>query len=145
MIDKSGFALVALLLAFFCQVSLYCLHSSCLAAAWLNPLLLNWISAIQYTVQFVFLHKALPHEAMPIGLVIVLVAQGLVGFVANPGLSPNPWGQDYLTPLLVLAVPSVLLFVWPAVEWRIRQKRRRRLEEARQAQEVVPVPSPPCP
>jgi len=140
-IDKTGFACVSLVLIFLCQLSLLCLYvNSCTPAAWLNLLLLNWIACIQYTIQFVFLHKAAPSSAFPVGLIVVLTVQGAFGFIANPGLSPNPWGQNFTWPLLVLVLPSLPLYAWPAFEYT----RRLRLKRQQEEDAAALAPSPPA-
>jgi len=137
-IDRSGFAGVSFVLLVCCQLSLLCLtltHDA--TAAWTNLVLLNWISSLQYTMEFVFLHKAVPHDAFPVGLIVVLLVQGVVGFVANPGLTPNPWGEHFVQPCLLLGLPTLPLFAWPALECRRRS--RGRTGEADAALQVSPL------
>jgi len=128
-IDKTGFAWVSFFLILLCQVSLACL---CLrqsaVAAWVSLPFLNVVQALQYTIEFVFVHKNYPPDVASMGLAVVFVVQGLVSFIASPGLDPNPWGTNLFPPLLVLGLPSLALYAWPLFECR---HRRLKLERAK--------------
>lgn len=125
-IDHYGFAAVSFVLIACCLLSLGLLSATEMrAAAWSNLFLLHGMTSIQYTIEFVFLHKAIPESAYPAALSTALVTQGMLGFVANPGLSPNPWGKDYRPPAVLLSLPGVLLLAWPIFEWRWRRARQQ--------------------
>lgn len=142
-IDKTGFAWVSLILIICNQLSLLCLfQTNSVFAAWCNLVFLNWVAALQYTIEFTFLHKNFKGGAGSFAFVLVLIIQGLIGFIPA-ALSPNPWGTDFVPPLLIFAIPTVLLYAWPVYEWKWR--RHRRLTECAMAlQQAIPPPSPPA-
>jgi len=124
-IDRTGFAFVTGALIFCCQLSIACLLlRDSATAAWLSLFLLNLIRALQFTIEFVFLHKTYESSATSVGLLVVITVQALFGFIANPGLDPNPWGSNYVAPALLLGIPTFALYAWPVLEWRHRRLHR---------------------
>jgi len=124
-IKRTGFGLVSLALAVTCTVSaiLGLLPTSTLAA-FVVPVLLNWMQAMAFTMQFVFLHVNTPGDAFTTGLVGVLCIQGCFNLIPWPIFSVV-FGDNRPPALWILVCLSSLMYVWPVLELRrygIRQQ-----------------------
>jgi hypothetical protein len=68
--------------------------------------------------------------------------QGLFGFVAWPGLSPNPFGAaNYRAPLLAVLAGTPLLYHCPYVHWRRDRRERQQVEQRGQREPREPQTS----
>jgi hypothetical protein len=123
-IDRAGFAAVGLVQAMACSLCMVLgLLPESEVAAWLSLVAVLFVHALQYTIEWAFLHRALRQEAFPVASLVMLIVQGLLGFIVWPGLTPNPWGDHAPQPFWMFLFASVLLYVWPFAEFFVYSKR----------------------
>lgn len=117
LIDRTGFRPVALLLVASIQLTLVLIWAGGDLATWASPVALCVLCALTYVVQFSYLTIAFPPRAYPGLLTVTLIVQGTLGFIAWPLLAvARPFGCSQCTPnYLLLLLPSLLLYAWPAL------------------------------
>jgi len=77
------------------------------------------VGSFAYSLQFAYITVAFPTALYGPLLALTIAVQGTVGFVAWPGLSPDPWGEEaYKKCMLVVFVPSFLCYVFPLMQYR---------------------------
>ena len=88
-------------------------------------------TSFAFTIQFTYISFTYaPNLYGPLISVSVGI-QGVVGLLAYPGLSPNPFGpQAFMQPLLwILLPPTALLLYFPWLQWRLERKGEARALE----------------
>jgi len=119
LIQKTGFSLSMLCNVIVTQI--------CIALCWLPTLysqyvmlvFFNLIQAFAYTMEFTYIQLTYPPQLYGPLIAFVVAFQGVIGLIAWPGLSPNPFGATAFTPvLLICLIPSFLLYY---VAWHQKQ------------------------
>lgn len=115
LIDSSGFRFPALLLLAAMQLCVGCLWHGGVVAQWASLVLIAFLSAVAYTMQFAYLKLSFDAECFAGLLSTVLAVQGCVGFIAWPVLSQmRPFGADPCAGnFLLLLLPPFALYSWP--------------------------------
>ena len=77
-----------------------------------------------FTIQFAYISITYPPNLYGPLLTVSVGIQGVVGLLAFPGLSPNPFGPTaFAQPLLwILLPPTAVLLYFPYLQWRLERK-----------------------
>ncbi|GAB5355913.1 hypothetical protein AAMO2058_000245600 [Amorphochlora amoebiformis] len=114
LIQETGFALSMTFCIVFTQISLALCWGPELVSQYFMLFFFNLTQAFAYTIEFAYIQITYPNEFYGPLIAAVITAQGLLGFIAWPGLSPNPFGPTQFTPvLLICLIPSFLLYIIP--------------------------------
>jgi len=113
-IQREGFWIPMFLNVLVTQVCIALCWAPTLDSQYAMLIFLNLIQGLAYTMQFAYVQ--LTYEASLYGPLIafLIAAQGIVGLIAWPGLSPNPFGASNFTPVLIIClVPTFFLYYVP--------------------------------
>mmetsp|Transcript_20871 Transcript_20871/g.51169 ORF Transcript_20871/g.51169 Transcript_20871/m.51169 type:complete len:517 (-) Transcript_20871:83-1633(-) len=119
LIQRTGFALPMLLNVLVTQICLGLCWAPGLESQYVMLLFFNLVQAFAYTLEFTYVQLTFPPAMYGPLIASVIAIQGLIGFIAWPGLSPNPFGSTAFTPvLLICLIPTVLLYYVPYQQQR---------------------------
>ena len=96
-------------------------------------LLFNLVQAFAYSLEFAYISMTFAPALYGPLIAVTIGLQGALGFVAWPGLSPNPFGADeYGVPLLAIMLPPVLALLCYAPWQQFKFEQRAGWESAGQ-------------
>jgi len=92
------------------------LLSSQPAVLWVSLPGIAFLSNLIYLSEISYLQRCYPIEALPCLMMVVELCHSVVGLLNYPVLARNPWGANYLPPILLFALPLIPMFIWPVLE-----------------------------
>jgi len=124
LLDKCGFTVAFILQAVVSQAATASCFLPTLSDLYGNLVFYNLTQSIVYSLIFAYLMMTYPAEIYGNLVSCTIAIQGLVGFIAWPILSPNPFGSKAFAPeLLILLVPGCIILYGNAyVQWADQSK-----------------------
>mmetsp|Transcript_9281 Transcript_9281/g.22822 ORF Transcript_9281/g.22822 Transcript_9281/m.22822 type:complete len:524 (-) Transcript_9281:137-1708(-) len=118
-IQETGFSIPMFLNLLVTQICVLLCWAPGLASQYVMLIFLNLIQGFAYTMQFAYVQLTYPDALYGPLIAFLIAAQGIIGLIAWPGLSPNPFGATAFTPvLLICLIPTTLLYYIP---WQQRK------------------------
>jgi len=118
-IDKHGFWKSELCLASVSLIAISTCFIPSIYALFFTLVFICAINSFAYTLEFSYLQMTYPPVLYGRLVALTIATQGTLGFIAWPGLSPNPFGAGNFTPLLLIILcPAPLMFFAPYVQWK---------------------------
>uniref|UniRef100_A0A7S3Z678 Major facilitator superfamily (MFS) profile domain-containing protein n=1 Tax=Lotharella globosa TaxID=91324 RepID=A0A7S3Z678_9EUKA len=114
LIEKKGFWIPMLCNVLVTQIGVALCWGPGLESQYVMLVFLNLIQAFAYTMQFAYVQLTYPENLFGPLIAFLIAAQGIIGLIAWPGLSPNPFGSTAFTPpLLICLIPTFGLYYVP--------------------------------
>lgn len=135
-VDKFGFVGLASISILVVQISIILMYFTGVVVQWLTLVFIMLMQSCTYTMEFAYLNLAFPSHMFPGLLCVTVVIQFLIDLV-SVFLSSKPWGTQWTYYLMFLFGPTLLLYVFPILQYRDDMK-----NDARQIGRINQIDTP---